>query len=554
MGYSYNRTNSWDLVINKNNLQWMKAVIIFSGLLIFFYYCISYIFGVIDDCNIYTVNIPKGKRSITKYFIYLEEKPFATTFITLLICYIPYIIVSYPAIFGWDMDVQITQAYPELGIYSPGYTKNLTLKEGVYLNNHHPITHTLLIRVCMEIGMKVFSSLNIGIFICALLQLLSMLCIIAVLVRLLVELQISKKYIILMLLYYIISPRIQSYMFFITKDVLFAVFSMMFILCLFQKITKYSKKKHNLLFVVSILGIMLFRNDGRYLLMISCLLIGILCRELRKKMFGYIVAVLFFGVFFSNILLPAFGVMPGSVREVLSIPFQQTARYLKNSSDSVTKEEKEAISAILDYDVIIEKYNPEKSDAVKDTFNVSATTEELKAYFKVYLQMFLKHPSHYIQATINNYYYYFYPGSHLADYYWGYKYGENILMPDLNNKFQTIGIPSAFEYPKQLKKYRDTYEQLRESLAELPIISLLKSAATYSWVLILLVVYCIKNKNTEALALTVPSCMQLLIALAGPCNGWYFRYIYPIAVCLPVVVVVCLHIIKNKNEINKEVG
>lgn len=547
MGYSYDKNNSWDMVINVNKLQWIKLIICFSGFLVFFYFCINYIFFIVDSCSIHNDNL-KGQKFILKYLMVLKKKPFITAFVSLLIIYLPYIIISYPAIFGWDMDVQIKQAYSEMHCYSPGYTKELALKEGVYLNNHHPIAHTLLIHMCLEIGMKLFSSYNIGIFICALLQLLAILLIIAVLVQLLVELGVSIKYICIMLLYYIISPRIQSYMFFITKDVIFAVFSMLFLLCLFHMIINHSKRKYKILFGVSIFGIMLFRNDGRYLLIISFLLIGLLCKNLRKNMLIYTITVLLCSVFFSNIILPAFGVIPGSVREVLSIPFQQTARYLRDVSEPVTPEEKEAISKVLDYNSIVEKYNPEKSDSVKGTFNEKASKEELMDYFNVYLQMFFKHPSHYIQATINNYYYYFYPGPHLADYYWGYEYSEDVLMPDLNKNFQLIGVESAFSYPKSLKKYRETYEQLRENLSELPLISLLKSAATYSWILILLVIYCIRNKNKEALALTIPLCIQLLICLAGPCNGWYFRYIYPIAVCLPAIILLCLHLIKLKNN------
>lgn len=551
VGYSYDRINSWDMLTNLNNFQWIKVLICFSGFLIFFYFCIDYIFYLLDSSNIYS-DSQNEQKIILKYLIILKQKPFITTFLTMLIIYLPYIIVSYPAIFGWDMDVQIKQAYPEMNCYSPEYTKDLVIKEGVYLNNHHPIAHTLLIHICMEIGMKLFSSYNVGIFICALLQLLAILVIIAVSVQLLVDLGISIKYVCIMLIYYFISPRIQSYMFFITKDVMFAAFSMLFLLCLFFMIKNHSDRKHKILFGVSVLGIMLFRNDGRYLLIISFLLIGFLCKKLRKKMFICVITVYLYSMFFSNMLLPLFGIIPGSVREVLSIPFQQTARYLRDVSEPITPEEKEVISKVLDYNSIIENYNPEKSDNVKGTFNEKASKEELINYFKVYFRMFLKHPSHYIQATINNYYYYFYPGPHLADYYWGYKYGEDVLMTDLNKRFQMIGVESAFSYPKLLKKYRETYEKLRENLSELPIISLLKSAATYSWILILLVIYCIKNKNKEALALTSPLCIQLLICLAGPCNGWYFRYLYPIAVCLPAVIMLCLHMIKTKNELNND--
>ena len=44
------------------------------------------------------------------------------------------------------------------------------------------------------------------------------------------------------------------------------------------------------------------------------------------------------------------GVLPGSAKEMLSIPFQQTARYVTKYSDEVTEEEKDATNNVLQYD------------------------------------------------------------------------------------------------------------------------------------------------------------------------------------------------------------
>ncbi len=541
MGYSYDKLGNWDLVINRNNFQWIKALIVFAGYIVFFFFCICYIYYIIDMCNIHFEYKKKSKINIvSKYLQLLKNRPFITTFITLFLFYIPYIIVSYPAIFGHDMVSQITSSYPELGIYSPRYTSLFNHQEGIYLNNHHPIVHTLFIHVCLEIGENLFSSYNIGIFICALIQMLFMLIIIAIVIQLMVELGISIKYICLIVIYYAASPRIQSYMFFITKDVIFAAFTLLYIVCMFQIIRDYSKK-HYILLVVSMLGVMLFRNDGRYLLMLSFLIFSVLCINIRKRMILCFASVALFGIIYSNILLPALHIMPGSIKEVLSVPFQQTARYLIYSTDPITQEEKNTISTILDYDLIIEKYNPETSDNVKDTYNVLATKEELIQYFKIYIQMFFKHPSHYIQATMNNYYYYFYPGPRMAGYY-NYDYSDSI-MDIANDRFGVLGM--KFECPNVFSEWRNMYEKLREGIANIPVISTLISSATYSWILILLVFYCLKEKNNKALAITIPLCVQLLISLAGPCNGWYFRYVYPIAICLPVVIFLSIHFIKT---------
>ena len=71
----------------------------------------------------------------------------------------------------------------------------------------------------------------------------------------------------------------------------------------------------------------------------------------------------------------AFGVKEGPVKEIFSIPFQQTARYIQEYPDEVASEEKEGINNLLSYDAISEKYIPERSDPVKDTYKSESTTK-----------------------------------------------------------------------------------------------------------------------------------------------------------------------------------
>ena len=147
--------------------------------------------------------------------------------------------------------------------------------------------------MCLKIGTNLFSSYNIGIFIFAIVQLVVMLLSISLLVQLLFQLQIAEKYIFMVILYYIISPRIQAYMFFITKDVFFAAFSLVFIITLYKIISNNEKKKDLVLFVVSALGTILFRNDGKYLVILSLIIVGIIYKKVFKKVVLFMVAFLF---------------------------------------------------------------------------------------------------------------------------------------------------------------------------------------------------------------------------------------------------------------------
>ena len=74
-------------------------------------------------------------------------------------------------------------------------------------------------------------------------------------------------------------------------------------------------------------------------------------------------------------------------RKCFSLPFQQTARYVKEYGDEISEEEREIIAKVLDYDSLAEIYEPMTADPVKTTYR-SGSAGDLTAYFKVWLKEF----------------------------------------------------------------------------------------------------------------------------------------------------------------------
>lgn len=249
-------------------------------------------------------------------------------------------------------------------------------------------------------------------------------------------------------------------------------------------------------------------------------------------MYFYSAGVLALGILVFKILFPMLSITPGSVREMLAVPFQQTARYVKEFAHEVTAEEKDAIAAILNYEKMAEKYEPNNVDSVKATYNEYASGENLADYFDAWFQMFLKHPNIYVQATMNNYYRYFYPGAiplSINNSDWSEE-----CMKLTNETMAPLGL--EFSYPERLREIRTNYEFLRSKLDGLPIYNMLVNPALYVWVIMLCVFYGLKKGNLKVLALLMVPCCMILIRLAGPCNGQYCRYMYPLMVAMPYIV------------------
>ena len=527
-GYSFKAQNSWDLVFG-GTIQFIKSVLVVLGYCILFQNGIWTIFHKMDY-KIMTGREPGNvcRPLLNLYMDRVYAHPFVTVVCTLVIAYIPYIIVSYPAIFMGDNIDQYLQSY-NLPCDTSEYL-NL-ISEDVLLNGHHPVVHTLLLHFFTELGRNLHSW-NRGIFLYALLVFFLMTGVISFFICTLVRKNVSYKVILLVLLYYIVSPVINSYMLLVVKDVPYSAAFALFLIFIYKWIDEGNGRMCLLLSAAGV-GMLLFRNEGRYLVLISLFWLLLVYKWEGKAIMISIFCVMGFGMLYSDCILPAFSITPSSRKEMLSIPFQQTARYICEFGEDVTWEERQAISQILDYNEIEEAYNPNLSDPVKDLYNESATNGQLGNYFLAWVQMFFKHPGVYIQATLNNKYEYFYPDAKSIDNY-GYEHSSEV-MGYINRRCETAGV--YFCYPKQLHGLRRGYELIREGVFSLPVLSVFKSSAMYVWTVIIWICYCIRRGNQKGLLYMVPIVIQLLLCMAGPTNGCYFRYLYPVAVCFPIVFV-----------------
>lgn len=525
MGGSFYKYNSWDLVFG-SRLLLLKSLLAFSGFFILFFFSIAWLFYRMDDLDIGYRKKEGGCGIIAGYLACLRKYPFRTCFLTLFLAYLPYMIVSYPGILSTDSRRQLIEGCQYLHGTGSG------------LKNHHPVVHTLMLSLLADAGEHIFHSGNAGIFLYSLLQSVLMFAAVSWLVRLLAELELPDVFPVLTMLFFILAPRNQNYLFLAVKDVCFASFLMIYITQLYRLASGRSesgrsKKRHMLLFLCAALGVFFMRQDGVYLLLLTSLSAAVLNRENRKGWMLFGTGVLGFFLIYQLLLLPGLGISSSSKREMLSIPFQQTARYVKEAEEQVTDEERDAIAAILDYENLGTLYNPNLSDPVKGTFNDDASKEELAAYFRAWFEMLLKRPDIYVQATMNNLYGYFYPNGYTANLYDYEKSSEQ--MGKLEEALEEeCGLHVS--YPPALEGARNTYEELRELIFKLPVLSGFLSPACYVWMLLLWAFWCIRKKDKTALLVTMPLLILLLVCMAGPAYGWYFRYLYSLAACLPAAV------------------
>lgn len=527
VGYSYEKTGSMSLVYGFSNGQSLKALFYMSGRFLLMYYLLAYLFKRLDSIRA----LPNSESESRDHF--LTNNTFWKVFLILSIAYLPYTIASYPAVFMYDECLQFPQLYPELGIMDINYFRGNLLDDSVLLTQHFPVAQTLLITGFLKLGVALFHSANVGLFLYCLLQMVFLFCGIAYLVTIIQrEFRPSRYLLYCLIAYFVISPRIHNYMMVTTKDVLYAGSLLFFLTFLLQLMLGRGGKTVYFGLSAAMAGLYLNRNDARYLLILFMFVLIVLFgkKHLKFSVAG-ITAVIVVTVLLSSLVFPYFHITPASRSEMLSIPLQQTARYVNEYGDEVTKEEKTNISNVLDYDVISKEYDPGRSDYVKNTFKYDASKEEMRAYFSTWYQMLKKHPLVYVSATIHNYYQYVYPSSSVMRAR-TYEFSQ-FCFDYINDKLGVVGV--HFDYPDGLDKYRSHYQTAVFTLEKLFPLSILTNAATFSWLLLILLTYAISRKNKKGIALLTYPFLVFLLLFVSPCNGFFCRYTYPLILTAPIM-------------------
>ena len=514
-------------LIFKNIGYFLLSLIMYIGYYYLFLVLISYLFRFLDKNNFSEEN--KEKKD-NKFVAAFKKHPFLFSLCFIVICWLPYIISYYPIILSPDPSFQIRQFF---GIRTKYADYAILLDENVVMTNHHPVTHTMLLGGCLKLGTMIGND-NLGLFFYSIIQISVLASVLAFSIYYMQKMGLKTKYLIGVLLIYALVPMFPLYAMSGVKDVLFGAFIFLYFIFLHNLVkTKCEGYKwwNYLLIIILLILICLFRNNGIHVLILSLPFTLIIARKKWKQLLTVMVCVFgFYGVF-DKVILPYYKITPGSIREVLSVPFQQTARLSKYHGDEFTEEEIATIDKILGYDDLAERYDSELADPVKNEFNKYATDEDLKEYFKVWFNGLIKHPGTYIEATMNNVYGFFYPEK--TKWYVYYNFDNRIT-------------ENGFDYHyNSLETSRNILSEYAVAFPYIPGIGLISNIGFNVWIIFTLFAYAIYKKLYKNILLLAPALILILVCVVGPANT-YFRYALPFIFAMPFIIGVFLE--KRENN------
>lgn len=497
-------------------------------------YLFIHLFSLLDDLIDKSKNreVRFKNKYLSKYLELFNKYPFKVSFVTILIVLSIYMLAFYPIVLSPDPSFQIKMYFNEHTKYIDWVIQR---DPEIFMTSHHPVFQTYMIGFCLSLGRFLVND-NFGLFLYTLIQSLIYSSVLAYTIKYMSNNGIKSKNRLIVLGMYLIIPMYLLYSMSAVKDTLYTAFMILFILKVFDIIKNYKEINLSYKYIAVLYFIMLFiglfRHNGVYVIALTIFVLIFYTRKNALK-----ILISFFAFFvsiyaFDKVLIPYLGISDGSAREMLSVPFQQTARLVSEKPDFYNEEDIKIIDYILKYDTLASRYNPDLADPVKNEYNKNTTKEDLKDYFYVWFKGLKKHPDIYVDATLNNTYGFFYPDKHNWYIYARYdkRVTENGLVDYHYNKLSF------------LRAFIDGYAN---TVPYIPIIGAVSNIALNTWAVLILAAYLINTKNKRFLISLLPLFGSILFCFIGPANT-YFRYTMPYIFALPVLTVLLLEYIRGE--------
>lgn len=520
LGRSYKETESWIYIINPDG-GGAQLLLSFVAAVGFYYLFKNFVILGIQFAKKFNLKRDTCSNTLEEYLF--DKYPFRLSLAVLAISGIPFMISFFPGALHWD-------GWDQLWAYFRIITWDA----------HHPAISSLIMGKCVEVGMEVFDSASLGLFFYTAPQYIIQWIVFAYTVSVLCRLKAPMVLRWGSLAFFAFFPTWQIWGYTLVKDTYYYLCILLFVLQMVLVNVEGKVKKSNvLLIILSVTGIVWMRNNGIHVLLLSAVMALILNRKYWKLHLCSLVCALLAIFVAEGIFMPVNNIAKGSEREMMSIPLQATARYLKYHMDELTEEEREVLEDLFNVElsVVANDYNPELSDPVKGVFEYHPTKKQFEAYFKLWFEQFKKHPATYIQAVLNHTYGYFYPD---REDFWDdlgyYNFGINGYWNDGYMEFK-FGIEDS--------SLRDFYERGAYTLHDMPLLGMLYSCGFHNYILIGCILGLLSIKQGKNCFVFVPGVATVLVCLVSPVDA-FMRYMFPVIVCLPIHIFWYLHCAKTK--------
>lgn len=321
----------------------------------------------------------------------------------------------------------------------------------------------------------------------------------------------------------------------ISKDALFSWIYVYLTILLIEVIrtngSVLNSKKYMLVLILTIFFVGLTKKVGLYVVILTLVAFLIFLKNSRKYILILFAAIALLSFGLTVFIKSELKVVPGGKQEMFSLPFQQTARYMKYHGEDVTKDEKKVIGKLLDTKNISKNYIPISADPVKG-FEDRGTTEDYVNYIKVWIKQGIRHPKTYISATV----------AMLSGWFSTAEYSP-VMDMEWHSQLDTRVMPESVVKREGIsQRFSKRYQEFYDGLYNNRLTGLIVSYSLYAALLPLIICIVLWNKyDNKWWLITVPMILSIAIGCwLAPVSIFLEgrRYLYPVIYTLPILLAI----------------
>ena len=458
-------------------------------------------------------------------------KCFIVSFIILLVSGAVNLICAYPGYISQDAWIQLAEC-----------------ADLVPFSSHAPPVHTLSIWFFVSVG-RAFGNANAGMFLLIFTQYLLYAFSFSFMNYAATKIHAPRWIIICTVILAVFCPLFNVPYVLVSKDIpytyAFVILLSVLVLMLEQKTEFFNSAVNCILFILSALGIMLFRKNGIYVFYPLCVgiflyfVFRVKCGDIKFKL--RLTAMLLCPVIAAaaiNICIEnRYVERKGSIAEALSLPIQQISRCIRDHDD-LSPEDREVISRTILCDGIDERYNPIISDPVKNYFNADASAKDLSDFASVWLHCLMKHPVTCIDATFNQNYFLLNP----------FESAGGLYYEEPAEKHQWIAPHFGLTDEGTNNYLRLLSHEYESFMSNFPVISLFNNFSLYHIILLLLFFMAIRDRLWLLVVAQLPVIINLGTVILGPVVKNNARYVLPHVYTLPLYLAFYI-VLKNREPV-----
>ncbi|MBE5885539.1 MAG: hypothetical protein E7284_03945 [Lachnospiraceae bacterium] len=444
----------------------------------------------------------KFQKEDVKWYLWFKENFGIVSFWFILICWLVWLLLTYPGSTSPDSIVQLQNFYGEIArtAWQPPFS-------------------SLIIGGLFHIGKSLVDG-GFGMFLYNFFQGIVGALIFSFSLNRLVKRGLPLAIPTVGMLFFGLTPIWGAYVQWFQKDFLYTVFIVLLVTLISEVIfdRTCSWKMFSFICITGVITSLL-RNNGIFVIVPTLIAAGFYLKGIdRKKIISSLIIIFVCFELVTNVLYPAIGIGKSSTSETLGVMFQATARYVQEYPGEVTEYEKEVISNNFYSYESLYNYDPRIMDPVKIYYNHS----DFKSYLKIWFEMFLKHPMVYVESYLNGSYGYMAPVSrdigayiNLADY-------DPYLLEKGVNHVEGSNLNYIAVWLWNIN--------LGTSL-----IKYTTCPGLYTWLTIAALWLIVKNKKKGGIVLLIPNLVNIFVCTIAPLAD-AMRYALPAVAVVPFMI------------------